>query len=252
MNEIPLIKLKEDELKISEIFSSIEGEGIKAGYIATFIRLIGCNLRCSYCDSMYAVEPKGNDYKILTIEQIVNTCTAIGNNKITLTGGEPLLNKEKSMLLIDKLLDEGFSINIETNGAIDLHDYYKRYLYDDVLFTIDYKSKSSGQSDFNIMSNYIPIISDYIKMDYVQLDIREKIVIKFVVGSYQDLNDMLRFLTSNSMRYSSEYKGIFVSPVFGKIEPETIVKYLKKHKIESVRLQLQLHKFIWEPTERGV
>lgn len=257
MKEIKLEKLNDNQLKVSEIFSSIEGEGIRAGYIATFIRLIGCNLRCSYCDSMYAVEPKGTDYRILTIEEIVNTCKAIGNYRVTLTGGEPLLNQEKSMKLIDKLLENEFSINIETNGAIDLQDYYKRYIHDDVLFTIDYKGKSSGQNKFNIITNYFPVMNPYFKhMDFYkerELEIlNNTIVIKFVVGNLEDLQEMKEFIHKYRTDKSNDLAGIFVSPVFGKIDPETIVNFLKKEKLQEVRIQLQLHKFIWNSMKRGV
>ncbi len=241
MKEIKLEKLNDNQLKVSEIFSSIEGEGIRAGYIATFIRLIGCNLRCSYCDSMYAVEPRGNDYRILTIDEIVRTCSAIGNTRVTLTGGEPLLNQEKSMKLIDALLIAGFDINIETNGAIDLQDYYNKYDNgEDVLFTIDYKCKSSGQNKFNIITN-LTDVSWY-----------SNIVLKFVVGSKIDLQEMKDFLDKYDINLHNNSYPIFVSPVFGKITPEEIVNYLKKNKIECVRLQLQMHKFIWEPMKRGV
>ena len=104
-------------MKVVEIFKSIDGEGIRAGYPATFIRLFGCNLRCSYCDTPYGYE--GNDYKEMTVDEIVQECMCLNCPRITLTGGEPLIHKDVN-ILIKNLLVNGFEVNIETNGSVDV------------------------------------------------------------------------------------------------------------------------------------
>lgn len=224
---------------ISEIFSSIEGEGIKTGYLATFIRTYGCNLRCNYCDSMYAVDAPidlfGNkNFKQMTVRDIVNECKHIGNNRITFTGGEPLIQKDAKEL-IDRLLDEGFEVNIETNGAVPIHNfvYFRNKDLSKLIVTMDWKSPYSGMRDKMIEENL--------------KDLRYFDVLKFVVATKEDLDDMKNILENNGI-----YCHVFVSPVFGKIEPFEIVDYLKQNNLQNVRMQLQMHKLIWKPDMRGV
>lgn len=216
---------------VNEIFSSIEGEGIRAGYPATFIRLFGCNLSCSYCDSRYACE--GTDYKKIFIDDIVDEVVSIGNKRVTLTGGEPLLHKGVDNL-IRELEYEGFEVNVETNGSIPINSFIH---YDNsrgsTFFTVDYKSISSGENN---------------KMDLSIFEVlRSQDVLKFVVGSQEDLEDMKRVLDT----YRPECH-IFVSPIFGKIEPAEIVEFILSRGLQNCRMQLQIHKFIWDPEKRGV
>ena len=106
-------------MKVCEIFRSIEGEGLRTGQAAVFVRLHGCNLRCSYCDSMYAVE--GSDYKQISVAEVVDAVEAYrtesGVQCVTLTGGEPLLHAGVDELL-QTLCEKDFKINIETNGTV--------------------------------------------------------------------------------------------------------------------------------------
>ena len=106
-------------MKIVEIFSSIDGEGIRTGYLCTFIRTYGCNLRCNYCDSLYA--STNNNYSEMSISEIVKKCSELGNERITLTGGEPLI-QPNVIDLISCLIESGFEVNIETNGSVDIFD----------------------------------------------------------------------------------------------------------------------------------
>ena len=101
---------------ISEIFSSIDGEGVRAGYLVTFIRTIGCPLRCSYCDTRYAFKPDENT-KDMSVTEIVQKCQKFKNKRITLTGGEPLVQPD-IWDLIKQLLKCNFEVNVETSGAI--------------------------------------------------------------------------------------------------------------------------------------
>jgi 7-carboxy-7-deazaguanine synthase len=214
-------------LKVNEIFSSIEGEGIRTGQLVTFIRLYGCNLNCSYCDTRYSCE--NGDYKIMTVLDILAEVERLNISRVTLTGGEPLIHPFVGEL-INALIDEGYEVNIETNGSIDIYPYT---LKEDIIITMDYKSISSGMAD---------------KMNHKNLKyLRNQDVLKFVVEDKKDLDDMKRIIETCSPSCS-----IFVSPVFGKIELPDMVDYIKDNELNECRIQVQLHKIIWEPTKRGV
>lgn len=214
-------------MKISEIFYSIDGEGIRAGELAVFIRTYGCSLCCSYCDSMYACI--GDNYKEYTIDEILHEIETIPCKRITLTGGEPL-TQDDCYELVQNLIDKGYEVNIETNGAEQIEEYIK---FDDVIITMDWKSIYSGMSEYMIADNIDSL--------------RSQDVLKFVVANDADLEQMKQIVLAYRPMCN-----IFVSPVFGEIEPKHIVEYLIKNNLQSVRIQLQLHKFIWDPNTRGV
>ena len=214
---------------VNEIFYSIDGEGIRTGELAVFIRLAGCNLNCSYCDTKYAI--KSNSGKVMSIEEIIEQVSKYNCKNITLTGGEPLHHKQVK-LLIEKLNELGFAVNIETNGSIDISEYVNK-----CLITMDYKLPSSGMEKYMILSNL------------------EKLT----------KNDVLKFVTEESdfdiiKKILKDYKikcYVYFSPVFDKIKPEKIVDFMKQRNKEGIdtskiRVQIQLHKVIWDPNERGV
>lgn len=213
---------------VNEIFQSIEGEGIRVGHLTTFIRLCGCNLRCSYCDTSYAFSRKGS--REMTPEEILQECQNISiGNKITLTGGEPLIHEEVDSLIY-LLKDNGFEINVETNGSV-----FPRIPSEQgkLFYTMDYKCPSSGESD---------------KMSCVAIaNLAPFDVLKFVVDSRKDLDAAQEVIT-----YTGTRARIYLSPVFGKIEPREIVEYMQEYKMHDCAVQLQLHKFIWDPNKRGV
>lgn len=225
-------------MQINEIFSSIEGEGIRAGYLATFIRTQFCNLKCTYCDTKYSWDTKDDkgclQYRDMTVGEIINKCKNLGNKRITFTGGEPLLQLDSKVLLLN-LLKEGYEVNIETNGSININDY--TYIpntdLSNLIITMDWKSPSSGAREEMLLSNLMYL--------------RGHDVLKFVVGNKEDLDDMREVV--NSLPRAC---NIFVSPVFGEIEPKDIVEYLKENNLQNIRMQLQLHKFIWPVEMRGV
>ena len=212
-------------MKVVEIFNSIEGEGIRAGLPCTFIRLFGCNLKCSYCDSRYACE--GNDYSVMSIKEICNVVERCGCPRITLTGGEPLIHPGVYKL-IQILLDAGYWVNVETNGSQE-----PQLRHRDLFYTIDFKTKSSGVSDKMTPGAFTSLDS---------LD-----VVKFVVGSIEDLDQALEITEKYDIK-----SPIFVSPVFGKIEAVQIVEYIQNHNLWNWRVQLQMHKYIWDPNQKGV
>lgn len=210
--------------KVNEIFKSIDGEGIRTGLPVTFVRLNGCNLKCSYCDTRYACE--GKDYDYMTKYDILEYCIFHGCKRITLTGGEPLLDEHVNEL-ISLLEIYDFEVNVETNGSINIIDCPAS------IITMDYKSPSSGMEEFMLLSN----LAYLFKGD----------VLKFVVGSKEDLDRMKEII--------EEYQpvcNVYVSPIFGMIEPAEIVEYVLENKLNNVRVQVQLHKIIWNPDMRGV
>ena len=212
---------------VNEIFTSIEGEGIRMGYPVTFIRLYGCNLNCNYCDTRYSCE--GRDGTEMKVSEVIEKAKEAGVKRITLTGGEPLIHKNVEEL-VDELVKAGFEVNIETNGSVDIYPYIKK---ENVIITMDYKSISSGMTD---------------KMNHKNLKyLRNQDVLKFVVGNKEDLDDMKRII-----EIYSPSCNIFVSPIFTKIELSDMVDYIKDNKLNDCRIQVQLHKIIWEPSKRGV
>ena len=222
---------------VNEIFSSIEGEGIRSGKLVTFIRLGGCNLRCSYCDTTYSYDL--NDCCEMDVSQIVATAHEAGNDLITITGGEPLIHKDVKAL-INVLLDEGFKVNIETNGSVPIRTFHRSFKNNDVIpedqlmFTLDWKSPSSGMNDKMLVDNLYALL--------------ENDVLKFVVGTQEDLQEMHRVLKT----YEFDCRNIFISPVFGQIDMKDIVDFMKLNDLQDCRLQVQLHKIIWPVDMRGV
>ena len=236
-------------MKIVEIFGSIEGEGSRAGSLCTFIRSFGCCLRCKWCDTNYSYFTETNQDEVsktlkdMTVAEIVDEVKRIGYKKVTFTGGEPLIQSE-AVELITTLAKQGFWVNIETNGAVDIANIihnnkkvnlrnYNEPWVNNIMFTMDYKCPSSGMTDKMVLSNF----------NYLN----ENDVVKFVVGNHEDLEEMRKVIAD----YYKE-GDIFVSPVFGQIELTEIVDYLKEHDLQQVRMQLQLHKIIWDPAKRGV
>lgn len=227
--------LEDKTYKVVEIFNSIEGEGKRAGCIVTFIRLYGCNLRCSYCDTPYGYS--GDGYTLMSVNDIIEECGKYGTKMITLTGGEPLCDADKAKLLIKELVRNEYEVNIETNGAIDLGESFD-WRPPNCFFTMDLKCPSSAMSNKMFLSNLDCLGSDD--------------VIKCVVGSRNDMEWAVRKLKERPI-----YATVYFSPVFGMIEPSEIVDFLKelqgkRNIAPEIRTQLQLHKFIYPVDMRGV
>lgn len=219
-----------DSLIVNEIFGSIDGEGIRTGELATFIRLAGCNLRCRYCDTEYALKiNQGNE---MTINEIINKVKEIGYKNITITGGEPLIHKNVEQL-IDKLIENGYNLNIETNGAVDITPYITKKL----ILTADFKVKSSNMIKYMVKSNLSLL--------------RPNDVLKIVCNK-DDFNDIKKLLKNNNIK-----SFIYLSPIFNEVKPSELVDFLKElHKegfdTSKTRVQIQLHKIIWDPEKKGV
>lgn len=216
--------------KVNEIFVSIDGEGVRTGLPTVFIRLYGCNLKCSYCDTRYSCE--NSEYTEMTLMDILEQVLSYGVPRVTLTGGEPLIH-EGVKDLINSLVVNGIEVNIETNGAVDLSDFWEFRYSSKVIITMDYKCASSGMED---------------KMKLWNLKLLQpKDVIKFVVSNYNELEKMEYILEESECKAQP-----YVSPVFGAIEPKELVEYVLDNKLNNVKVQVQLHKIIWNPNMRGV
>lgn len=218
-------------LPVVEKFISINGEGAHAGELAAFIRFRGCNLSCSYCDTCWAnTENAPAEYE--NIEELAAWVAESEVHNVTLTGGEPLLQKGCGALA-ELLIKNGCRVEIETNGSISLERLASAEYRP--IFTMDYKLPSSGMEEFMCINNFR------------LLGCHD--TVKFVSGSIADLEKAAELIDTYKL---TERCHVFISPVFGEIEPADIVDFMEEHKMNGVRLQLQLHKFIWEPTRRGV
>lgn len=216
---------------VAEKFVSINGEGVRAGELAVFIRFAGCNLKCGYCDTKWANAVDAPAEKMES-KDILDYILSTGVKNVTLTGGEPLLRQEMSEL-IDTLMSAGLRVEIETNGSIHLREFADR-VYRPV-FTMDYKLPSSGMEEYMCSDNFGCL--------------EKHDTVKFVSGSIEDLERAVEVIESHHL---TERCHVYISPVFGKIEPADIVEFMKEKKLNDVRLQLQLHKFIWDPDKKGV
>ena len=220
------------EFKVAEIFTSINGEGTRAGQTAVFVRFTGCNLNCSYCDTKWANEPNA-EYKLMTDREILSRIKETGIKNVTLTGGEPLL-REGIHELLEEIAKDGFlQAEIETNGSIDLKPFCD--IENRPSFTMDYKLPSSGMEKHMCLENFEIL--------------EKKDTVKFVSGSREDLKKALEIIRKYDL---SRRCHVYISPVFGSIEPAKIVDFMVENKLNDVNLQLQLHKFIWDPNMRGV
>ncbi len=218
--------------EIVEHFVSINGEGTRAGQLAFFLRLKGCNLSCRYCDTKWANQADCA-CTIMTETEMGALVKESGIQNVTITGGEPL-NREHMDLLLEYLSKiPGISIEIETNGSVDLLPYRK--LSDQIHFTMDYKLPYSDMESKMNTANFGLLT----KQDTV----------KFVIGSFDDLERTKEILNQYELIGKV---SIYLSPVFGAIEPNEIVAFMIENKWNQVQIQLQLHKFIWSPDQKGV
>jgi 7-carboxy-7-deazaguanine synthase len=211
-------------MKISEIFTSIQGETSFVGLPFTFVRLTGCNLRCSYCDTQYAYE-EGTEY---SLDKVVAEVNKRAVSRVVITGGEPLLQDE-TYILCSRLLDAGATVLLETNGSILIKDVDQR-----VHRILDLKCPGSGMDKYMIFKN----------VDY--LTVRDEI--KFVISDRKDFEWVLEILNQHEMQGRAH---VLFSPVSDRLHPQELAEWILQEKL-NVRLQLQIHRYIWPDTLRGV
>ena len=215
----------EKTLTVNEIYVSIQGESTWAGERCVFVRLTFCDLRCSYCDTGYAFY----EGRKQTLSEIVSAVESFDCPLVEITGGEPLLQKNV-LPLMATLCDAGHTVLLETSGAHDISLVDRR-----VHRIMDLKTPGSGEVGRNRFENI------------EQLSERDEV--KFVIGSREDYEWSREQLRRFDL--ASRVRAVLFSPIFGRIEPQQIVDWIVEDKL-PVRFQLQMHKFIWPPTQRGV
>lgn len=215
----------EKTLTINEIYHSIQGESTWAGEPCVFVRLTFCDLRCNYCDTEYAFYEGTKK----TLSEIGKTVAAFHCPLVEITGGEPLLQKNV-LPLMAMLADANQTVLLETSGAHDISAVDSR-----VHRIMDLKTPGSGECARNLFSN----IEHLTQRDEV----------KFVIGSREDYEWSREQVGRNTL--TSRCRAVLFSPIFGRIDPREIVEWILADRL-PVRFQLQMHKFIWTPTARGV
>ena len=213
-------------LKVNEIFYSIQGESTYAGRPCVFIRLSGCNLRCTYCDTTYAYK----DGNHMGLEDIYDRIVSYECPLVEITGGEPLI-QEYTPVFVERLLEDGYEVLLETNGSRDISTVDVRCVK-----ILDIKCPSSGMEEHNDLDNL------------TQLSANDEL--KFVIGSKEDYEFTRKIINLFEM-VSDGTNPVNLSPVFGKMNPKRLAEWILKDHLK-VRLQLQIQKFIWPPGKRNV
>lgn len=215
----------EKTITINEIYHSIQGESTWAGQPCVFVRLTFCDLRCNYCDTEYAFY----EGQKKPLSGIVAAVREFNCPLVEVTGGEPLLQKNV-LPLMSMLADAGETVLLETSGAHDISAVDPR-----VHRIMDLKTPGSGEVERNLWSN----------IDHLN----ERDEVKFVIGSREDYEWSRE--KNAQFELAKRCRAVLFSPIFGRIDPRQIVEWILADKL-SVRFQLQIHKFIWAPTQRSV
>lgn len=205
-------------LRINELFFSLQGEARTAGYATVFVRLTGCPLRCRYCDTEYAFQ--GGD--MLSIAEIIERTQAHKASYVTVTGGEPLAQKN-CLPLLKALCDAGFDVSLETSGALDISEVDAR-----VSIVLDLKTPASGEMDRNLYAN----IAHLKPIDQI----------KFVICDRQDYN--WARMKVDELKLHEKVDDIWFSPSFGQVNATDLADWIVSDRL-AVRFQLQLHKLLW-------
>ncbi|HEX3817814.1 MAG TPA: radical SAM protein [Chthoniobacterales bacterium] len=213
------------KLTINEIYLSVQGESTWAGLPCVFVRLTFCDLRCTYCDTEYAFY----EGKKQSLGEIVEAVRAFDCPLVEITGGEPLLQKNV-LPLMTLLADAGLTVLLETSGAHDISAVDPR-----VHRIMDLKTPGSGEVARNLFAN----------LDHLT----QRDEVKFVIGSREDYEWSRAQVKKFDL--AGRCRAVLFSPIFGRIDPREIVEWILADKL-PVRFQLQMHKFIWTPTQRGV
>lgn len=209
--------MKPNQLRITEIFHSLQGESVTVGLPTVFVRLTGCPLRCQYCDTAYAF----SGGKMLPIDSILEQVASFGCQYVCVTGGEPLAQPE-CIQLLKRLCSAGYSVSLETSGARDIANVDQR-----VMIVMDLKTPDSKECEKNLWSN-IP-------------QLKQNDQIKFVICSREDYQWAKQMLTEHQLAARAQ---ILFSPSFGQLHPTQLADWIIKDRL-PVRFQLQLHKILW-------
>jgi len=211
-------------LKVNEIFHSIQGESRHAGRPCVFVRLTGCNLRCTWCDTAYAFE-EGID---LSVGFVLERIALYATRYVLITGGEPLV-QEGATDLIGELCDRGYEVAVETGGSLDISSVDRR-----AMLVMDLKCPGSGMSQKNRWENMALL--------------KPTDEVKFVLADRADYDWARDAIARHRL---SDRCGVLLSPVHGALQPRSLAEWILADRL-PVRLQLQIHKYIWPPDLRGV
>ena len=225
-----MVDAPEPFLRITEIFHSVQGESTWAGLPCTFVRITGCPLRCTWCDTAYAFHGGTR----MTFPEILDKVRSHSAKRVEVTGGEPLSHKA-AFPLIELLLDDGYTVLVETSGAFDVAPVDDR-----AHIIMDLKCPGSGEVGKNMWSN----------LDHLS----GKDEIKFVVKDREDYEwtrDTIRDRGLDTRLDEGTLRALLVSPVWGDIDLEALTGWILEDGL-PVRFQIQLHKLIWGPDTIGV
>ncbi len=209
--------LADESLRISEIFFSLQGETSRVGLPTVFVRLTGCPLRCTYCDTTYAF----TGGQTMSLQSILQQVAQYSPRYITVTGGEPLSQKN-SLLLMQALCDEGYEVSLETGGMLDVSGVDER-----VSKVVDLKTPASGEVAKNLLSNL------------AHLNPQDEI--KFVLCGEADYQWARQMMTEHRL---AERCDVLFSPAQGQLAPKELAEWILRDRL-PVRLQVQLHKILW-------
>lgn len=204
-------------LKVHEIFHSLQGESSRVGLPTVFVRLTGCPLRCSYCDTAYAFQGGAN----MTQAQILERVAGYGTQYVTVTGGEPLAQKE-CLSLLHQLCDAGFDVSLETGGALDISGVDAR-----VSVILDIKTPGSGEAQKNLWGNLAHL--------------KPEDEVKFVLCDRSDYDWARQVLADRAL--AGKCRVLF-SPVYSTLNPTDLADWVLQDRL-PVRMQVQLHKILW-------
>lgn len=213
-----------ETLTVNEIFLSLQGEGVRTGLPCAFVRLTGCNLRCRWCDTTYAL----TEGEPIDLAEILRRVQRLGCKRVEVTGGEPLTQPPTPGLL-RRLCDAGYETLLETNGSLDISPVDSR-----VVRIVDFKCPSSGHADANRWANV------------GHLTVRDEV--KFVVADRRDYEFARDALTGHKL---TEICPVTFQPVAGQCEPAELADWILTDGLD-VRLGLQLHRILWPDRNRGL
>lgn len=217
-------ELSMQQIKINEIFYSIQGESSYAGERTVFVRTTACNLRCTYCDTKYSYF----EGEFLSLQQVLDKVNSFGAKFVCITGGEPLLQKE-SLTLMSELCNQGYIVSLETSGSKSIEKVDPR-----VKIILDVKTPDSGAAD---------------SFEYGNLNfLHHSVEFKFVICSENDFDWSENFCRQHGIQ---QKYAVLYSPSHGQIDCRWLAEKILEKK-STARLQLQLHKYIWSPETRGV
>ncbi|MEP6818201.1 MAG: radical SAM protein [bacterium] len=213
-------------LRVTEIFRSIQGESTHAGRPCAFVRLTGCPMRCVWCDSEYTFS--GGEH--FTVDDIMSQVRGLNCNLVEVTGGEPLAQLE-AFVLIERLCAKGFEVLIETGGFVSTEDVDLR-----ASIILDVKCPASGEAERNHWPNLGRLRAD-------------KDEVKFVIMNFEDWKYALEIIE----RYDLDHRAraVLISPAWDAVDLKEMAEWISASGL-NVRMQLQLHKYIWGPEARGV